>query len=155
MIRQVKGSVKSDVYIETLKLLRSKFPETKFLIFRDNAAIHRSKMLEKWMQKSNAEKIIRFERIPPYCPDLNPNEYKGYIKKILCKNESDVMEETESFINFYQTQEGEPTKEGRRKARHFFKGEHTHFIYSDYVLAMNSVCKERRAKRKIANCDAA
>ena len=69
-------------------------------------------MLREWMKKSGSEQFIRFESIPPYCPDLNPvelfnNEYKGYIKKNLCRNESDVLKATDSFINFYQTLGGD------------------------------------------------
>ena len=160
MIRRVQGSVKSSVYIETLEILRSKYPTTKFLIFRDNAAIHRSKMLRQWMKKSGSEQFIRFESIPPYCPDLNPvelfnNEYKGYIKKNLCRNESDVLKATDAFINFYQTSEGQGRRKGKRKARNFFKGEHTKFIFDDYIKALRMICNERNTARDLAKDKAA
>ena len=160
LIKRIMGTVKSAVYIETLELLRTKYPTTKFLIFRDNATIHRSKLLQTWMQESGADKFLRFESIPPYCPELNPvelfnNEYKGYLKKSLCRNEKDVLNATEAFINSYQMAEGEPLTVGKRKARHFFKGTHTQFIYADYVSALRTVCKERRVARQLAKRDAA
>ena len=155
MIRRVCGTVKSRVYIETLELLRRQYPATKFLIFRDNASIHRSKMLTTWLEKSGAGKFLRFESIPPYCPELNPvelfnNEYKAFVKKKVCKNEADVFKATSAFINTYQTRAGVPRKEGRRKARQFFKGEHTQYIYDDYSSALRTFCKEKHAARQLA-----
>ena len=79
------------------------------------------------------------------------NEYKGYIKRNLCKGESDVLKATDAFINFYQTAEGQARKKGKRKARNFFKGEHTKFILNDYIKALRIISNERNlAKGKAA-----
>ena len=62
---------KNDI-ISFLKQLLSEIPGFLY-IFRDNIMIHRSRKVKKFPGDNNDRLITR--RIPPYSPELNPDEF--------------------------------------------------------------------------------
>lgn len=147
MIFKHKGTMKSENYVNYLEQLHNKYPDQKFLIFRDNARIHTSEEVGVKLEKLGIDKYLKFESIPPYCPELNPvelmnNEFKASLKKYECQNKKEVSDNTDKFIDKFQDAEKQSRKYGRRKARQYFKGNKCSFIYNEYVRAMKDVRKE-------------
>lgn len=59
----------------------------KILVVWDGCPIHRSKEIKKFLVE-DASKRIWIERLPPYCPDLNPDEgVWNYLKRVCLKNQ--------------------------------------------------------------------
>jgi transposase len=76
-----------------------------FLIL-DNLRVHHSKDVQKWLAL-NREKIEVFF-LPPYAPELNPDEYlNGDLKQrirsgIPPRTEKDIISKTRSFMKTLQ-----------------------------------------------------
>jgi len=68
----VEGTVNTDKFIEFLKRLVRSAPRKVYLIL-DNLRVHHSNPVQEWA-KSKSEKI-RIFYLPPYSPDLNPDEH--------------------------------------------------------------------------------
>ena len=66
------GTVDGIRFLDFVKRLVS-YKRNKIILILDNAKIHHSKVLTNWL-KMNRNKIELFF-IPPYCPDLNPDEH--------------------------------------------------------------------------------
>ena len=59
----------------------------KILVIWDGCPIHRSKEVKKFLHEE-ANGRVWLERLPPYCPDLNPDEgVWNYLKRVLLKNQ--------------------------------------------------------------------
>ena len=67
-----EGNCDYKVFTEFLRRLIKDSPKKIFLIV-DNLRVHHSKKVKKWIDE-RADKIKIFY-LPPYCPDLNPDEY--------------------------------------------------------------------------------
>ena len=148
-IFKVYGTVKGNTLVEIYETQLSSYPSKKFVVFQDNAKIHRAKVLTTWLKTTGSDQFIRFEWLPRYSPDLNPVElfnncFKEYIKKTLCNTQTEVMNAASAYMSTYQTADGMSTKNGRSKARQFFKGRHTHFIHDTFSAAMRSYTAEKR-----------
>ena len=65
-------SMNVDVLIKFLKQL-IKDSDKKILLILDNLRVHHAKILTEWLQKHKDEIEIFF--LPPYSPELNPDEY--------------------------------------------------------------------------------
>lgn len=79
--RHFEGSVKSDGVIRSLEHLRRHVARPIILIW-DNASIHRSRKVQDYLA-SHAD--IQVEYLPPYAPELNPEEYcHGNVKQRMC-----------------------------------------------------------------------
>jgi transposase len=76
----------SITFIKFLHQLRQTFSTGVILLILDNASIHRSKIVRKFLKKHAWIKILH---IPPYSPELNPIErFWGWLKtKIYSKKE--------------------------------------------------------------------
>ena len=151
-IFKVYETVKGNTLVELYDTLLKSYPSKKFVVFQDNAKIHHAKVLKTWLKTTGSDKFIRFEWLPRYSPELNPVELfnncvKEYIKKTLCKTQNDVMNAATAYINTYQNANGLSTKEGRDKARQFFKGQHTQFIYDTFCAAMRAHTAEKRLEK--------
>ncbi len=60
----------------------------KLLVIWDGAPIHRSKVIKKFLAEGAASRL-RLERLPPYAPDLNPDEgVWRYLKYVELPNRS-------------------------------------------------------------------
>jgi transposase len=67
-----EGSINGELVLDFVKrLIRNK--KNKIFLILDNAKTHHSKMLKEWVRK-NKDKIKLFY-LPPYSPDLNPDEH--------------------------------------------------------------------------------
>ena len=76
--RHFEGSVDSQKLIESLDHLRRHTPG-KIILIWDRARIHRSKIIKAYLQ--NHPEIL-IEELPPYAPELNPEEYcHGNVKQ--------------------------------------------------------------------------
>ncbi len=78
---------------EYLKQLSEKFKKDKIVLIMDNASFHKSKQLK-------IPKNIKIEYIPPYSPELNPQERRFEdIKKFLKNKIFKTIEELEKKVN--------------------------------------------------------
>ena len=77
---------------EYLKQLSEKFKKDKIVLIMDNASFHKSKQLK-------IPKNIKIEYLPPYSPELNPQERRFEdIKKFLKNTVFNSLEELESKV---------------------------------------------------------
>lgn len=152
-----KGTMKAENYTEYLKQLHEKYPDKRFLIFRDNAKVHSAGELSEKFNELGLGNYFTFESFPPYTPQLNPvelfnNEFKLFLKKYSCRNRSEVSNRTNDFINKFKDKEDMSTKIGRRKARQYIKGESCCILFDNYLLALKDIRKEKNLE-KIKKCN--
>ena len=77
---------------EYLKQLSKKFKKEKIVLIMDNASFHKSKQLK-------IPKNIKIEYIPPYSPELNPQERRFEdIKKFLKNRVFNTLEELQNKV---------------------------------------------------------
>ncbi len=67
-----KGRFNTDVFISFLKRLIETTDRKVFLIV-DNLSVHKAKKVREWLEEKENE--IRIFYLPPYCPEMNPDEY--------------------------------------------------------------------------------
>lgn len=89
--RHFKGSMKSPQVIEALRHLQRHIPG-RFMLIWDGASIHTSHATQNFLAEHPA---ISVEPLPPYAPDLNPEEYchgnvKRHLKNALPTNTDEV-----------------------------------------------------------------
>ena len=78
--RHFDGSIKSEGIVTTLQHLHRYLPDG-FIVIWDGASIHTSNTTETYLAE-HPEIIV--EPLPPYAPDLNPEEYcHGNVKQRL------------------------------------------------------------------------
>ena len=78
---------------EYLKQLSEKFKKDKIVLIMDNASFHKSKQLK-------IPKNIKIEYLPPYSPELNPQERRFEdIKKFLKNKIFKTIEELEKKVD--------------------------------------------------------
>jgi transposase len=68
----VEGSIRSREVVRFLKHLRRHFKHGVIVLW-DRALIHRSKTLQEFLRQSR--RWLEVEFLPPYAPDLNPDEW--------------------------------------------------------------------------------
>ena len=66
------GGMNNDLFIKFLGRLIKSSSKKVFLIV-DNLRVHKSKKVKQWLDVHQEE--IRVYYLPPYCPELNPDEY--------------------------------------------------------------------------------
>jgi transposase len=67
-----EGSINGELVLDFVKrLIRNK--KNKIFLILDNAKTHHSKMLQEWVGKKKDK--IKLFYLPPYSPDLNPDEH--------------------------------------------------------------------------------
>jgi len=86
------GKLDAAMFVEFLKDFRKSQTETIFLVL-DGLAVHKSKVVEQYL--ATVKGRLELHPLPPYCPDLNPDEFvwshmknNGVSKKPLKQNES-------------------------------------------------------------------
>jgi transposase len=67
----IKGSVTADVFVDFLKRLIHHWPRSIFLVI-DSHPVHRSVIVSKFV--ASTEGRLQLFYLPPYSPELNPNE---------------------------------------------------------------------------------
>ena len=79
VFRIEKGKVTAETYLDFLQKIIKQHPNRKIIIIADNARPHIAKLIKEFV-KSN-EKRIAIYQLPPYSPDLNPDEHVwSYLK---------------------------------------------------------------------------
>lgn len=69
--------------------LKKKYQERgKVLVVWDNASWHKSRRIRQWLKENNQDGWLELMFLPPYCPELNPQER---VWKALRKNLSQVV----------------------------------------------------------------
>ncbi|EMM76059.1 DDE family endonuclease [Leptospira santarosai str. 2000030832] len=97
----VTGSVKSQNLIHFLKMLL-KENRKKILIVWDNLSVHKSKVVKEFLKEN--EKRLQVEFLPPYAPELNPQEYiwgrwkRNYMANFCPENLSSLIRRTKSTL---------------------------------------------------------
>ena len=100
-----RETMTAKVLIKFMSRLIKDSPRKVFLIL-DNLRVHHSKVVQKWL-KTNEEKIKVFF-LPPYSPEINPDEYlNGDLKQrirsgIPAKTVDDLTKKTRSFMKTLQ-----------------------------------------------------
>ena len=100
-----RESMTAKVLIKFMSRLIKDSPRKVFLIL-DNLRVHHSKVVQKWL-KTNEEKIKVFF-LPPYSPEINPDEYlNGDLKQrirsgVPAKTVDDLTKKTRSFMKTLQ-----------------------------------------------------
>lgn len=86
------GKLDAESFVAFLQDFMKGQRETIFLVV-DGLAVHKSKLVEKYLAELGGR--LELHPLPPYCPDLNPDEYvwshmknNGVSKKPLKQNES-------------------------------------------------------------------
>lgn len=76
-----QGKLRFMMYRETMtakvliRFMRRLIKDTQFKVFLvlDNLKVHHSKLVKKWLERNEASIEVYF--LPPYSPDMNPDEY--------------------------------------------------------------------------------
>jgi len=84
---------------EYLNQLSEKFKKDKIVLIMDNASFHKSKQLK-------IPKNIKIEYIPPYSPELNPQErrfedIKKFLKNIIFKTIEELEKKVDKILFSY------------------------------------------------------
>jgi len=100
------GKLDAEAFVEFLKDFRKGQSGTIFLVL-DGLAVHKSKRVAKYLAGLGGR--LELHPLPPYCPDLNPDEYvwshmktNGVSKKPLKQNESLRKRVEEDLRNIHQ-----------------------------------------------------
>jgi len=72
MLKIYEGGVNSEKFIEFMEKL-IKYRKNKIFLIADEASAHKSNMTKKWLE-AHKERIELYY-LPPYSPDLNPDEH--------------------------------------------------------------------------------
>ena len=100
-----RETMTSQVLIKFLSRLIKDSTQKVFLIL-DNLRVHHSKIVKKWLSKREDKIEIIF--LPPYSPEVNPDEYlNGDLKQrirsgIPVKTIDDIKKKTRSFMKMLQ-----------------------------------------------------
>ncbi len=68
----VRKSAKAPSFMHLLHKIERSYPDDKMLIVMDNGAVHHSRKVDKFFNESDNMKPLF---LPPYSPELNPEEY--------------------------------------------------------------------------------
>lgn len=102
-----EGSFDYKVFIEFLRRLLKGTAKKIFLIV-DNLRVHHARKVKKWIEERHDR--IEIFYLPPYCPDLNPDEYlnndlkQNANKNRIPKNQESLKKNTNSYMRSLQKQ---------------------------------------------------
>ena len=102
-----------------------KYHDQKIFLILDNLKVHHGKKVSEWLN-TNSEKIKVFF-LPPYSPELNPDEYlnsdlKGKVRSGLpARSKNDLLKKTRSFMSTLQKHS--------KHVKNYFK--HPYIAYAD------------------------
>lgn len=79
VFRIEKGKVTAETYLDFLQKIIKQHPHRKIIVIADNARPHTAKLIKEFVISNN--KKIAIYQLPPYSPDLNPDEHVwSYLK---------------------------------------------------------------------------
>ena len=73
IFRIEKGKVNSNSHFDFLQKIIKQHPQRKIIVVADNASSHKSNLIKGFVE-SNKQRFALYH-IPPYSPDLNPDEH--------------------------------------------------------------------------------
>ena len=73
IFRIEKGKVNSSTHLDFLQKIIKQHPKRKIIVIEDNASSHKSYLIRGFIE-SNKKRFALYH-IPPYSPDLNPDEH--------------------------------------------------------------------------------
>ena len=123
MFRLFQGRMKAIKFCEFLKKL-AKDVGKKIIVICDNARYHTAKATKAFAENHGS---IELEYLPPYCPELNPDEQvwnhlKQRLSKIMITSKTAMRKKTQSILQSIQKTKG--------LVKSFFKLEDTRYIIS-------------------------
>lgn len=87
------GKLNAESFVEFLKYFMKSQRRVKIFLVLDGLAVHKAKLVETYVESLSGR--LELHSLPPYCPDLNPDEFvwghmknNGVSKKPLKRNES-------------------------------------------------------------------
>jgi len=107
MFMVCKENINSDVFIEFLKRVLSESRQ-KVVLIVDGHSSHRSKKTSEFVAAQNGQ--LKLEFLPPYSPDLNPDEYVNHdfkanaLRSKRAKNPQEMEDNLFSFAQFRKSQ---------------------------------------------------
>ena len=128
------GAMNQKLMINFMRRLIKDVGRKVFLIL-DNLKVHHGKLVAAWLEQ-NKDKIEVFF-IPPYSPEINPDEYLNHVLKknvhsgIRPRTKPDLHHKTESFLRKMQ--------HNSDRVRNLFQHPRLAYI-SECELLMNSYC---------------
>jgi len=72
IIETVRKSAKTPSFLHLLNKIKQRYPDDKMLIMMDNSTVHHDKKVKKFFNEQNNMKLLF---MPPYSPNINPEEY--------------------------------------------------------------------------------
>jgi len=79
IFRIEKGKVNSKKHMEFLKKILKHHPTRKVIVIEDRAPAHRAKKIDEFVEQN--KKRLAIYKLPPYSPELNPDEHVwAYLK---------------------------------------------------------------------------
>lgn len=72
IIETVRKDAKTPSFMHLLKKIEGRYPDDRILMLMDNGKVHHSGKVSEFFKKRGNMKILF---LPPYSPDLNPEEY--------------------------------------------------------------------------------
>ena len=73
IINKLKGKINAEKHIEFLEKIIKQHPNRKIIVVEDGAPAHRAKKVSEFAEQQ--KKRFAIYRLPPYAPDLNPDEH--------------------------------------------------------------------------------
>lgn len=84
VIETVRKSAKTPSFLYLLRKIEKQYPDDKILVIMDNSAVHHDWKVDRFFEKRERMKQLF---MPPYSPDLNPEEYiNGHLRGKLLNN---------------------------------------------------------------------
>lgn len=118
----IEGKFNSDVFIEFMRRLLKGSTQKIFLIV-DNHSAHKSKVVKSWVR--NHEERIKLFYLPPYSPDLNPDEYLNQdiktntVRSNPPRNKDDMHRSVNNFL--------QKKKRSKERVKQYFKNENINY----------------------------
>ncbi len=72
IVETVRKSAKAQSFLYLLHKIEQRYPDDKMLVIMDNSAVHHSWRVDRFFNERDNMKLLF---MPPYSPDLNPEEY--------------------------------------------------------------------------------
>ncbi|MBT5268262.1 MAG: IS630 family transposase [Candidatus Marinimicrobia bacterium] len=124
----IEERMNSDKFIEFLKKLRQDAGHPIFVI-ADNARYHHSKKVQEFLEKKEQQDNIMMAFLPPYSPELNPDEQVwNYAKREVGKRIIRSKDEMEKAILSVMS----TIKKSAKLIRSFFRMPDTKYASLDF-----------------------
>jgi transposase len=86
--------------IEALQEVSREYPGKKFCVIWDNATHHKGKLVKEALKKGNVLEHVHLINLPPYAPDVNPQEHVWEFGKDCISNDKVPDSFSETMLMF-------------------------------------------------------